>query len=765
MSQMFKWKWLTVVLLLLATAGWTQPLDKTKPLVPQGDLASQMVDGIDRFLLREVAASVEKRKAFWKRDLSSLQAYQASVAPNRARLAKILGVVDERVKDTSPRFVAGPGRASLLGRGEGYEIHAVRWEALPGVYGEGLLFMPVKGEAVADVVALPDADQTPEMLAALVDGMPIESQFAWPLALAECRVLVPTLVDRTSTYSVVADGARRTNQPHREFVYRPAFEVGRHVIGYELQKVLAAVDWFKSLPAPTPRKTAVVGYGEGGMLALYAGALDERIDVVGVSGAFGPRENLWREPIYRNVQGLLREFGDAELASLVAPRTLVIDSAKWPNVTGPPAPAQGGVGGAAPGVLETPTQDAVDAEIKRLAGLVPKGWAPLEQDPGGSIFDALARDERILHLRPKVPAFTYPPIRINTPADPQPRLKRQIDEMQAFTQSLVRRSDAVRKRVWKGADRSSVATWEETTKRLREKFYNDFVGRFDHPLLDPSPRTRKVYDEPKYTGYEVMLDVWPDVFASGILLVPKDLKPGERRPVVVCQHGLEGRPQDVSDPNVDSPYYHKFACQLAERGFVTYSPQNPYIFGDRFRSLQRKLNPLGKQLYSVIIPQHQQTLNWLSTLPFVDSDRIAFYGLSYGGKTAMRVPAVETRYCLSICSGDFNEWVWKNTSLTYPGGYVGTGEYEMFEWDLANTFNYAEMAALIAPRPFMVERGHRDQVAPDEWVAYEYAKVRLLYADLKIPEQTRIEYFDGPHMIHGVGTFDFLHEKLKWPKR
>ena len=206
--------------------------------------------------------------------------------------------------------------------------------------------------------------------------------------------------------------------------------------------------------------------------------------------------------------------------------------------------------------------------------------------------------------------------------------------------------------------------------------------------------------------------------------------------MVVCQHGLEGRPQDVADPKKDQPAYHRYACKLAERGFVAYAPQNPYIFGDRFRTLQRKANPLGKTLFSVIVPQHQQTTNWLASLPFVDPERIAFYGLSYGGKTAMRVPALVDRYCLSICSADFNEWIWKNTSLRSAFSYVGTGEYEIFEWDLGNTFNYAEMAGLIAPRPFMVERGHRDGVGPDEWVAYEYAKVRQLYAELKIPERT-----------------------------
>jgi hypothetical protein len=65
----------------------------------------------------------------------------------------------------------------------------------------------------------------------------------------------------------------------------------------------------------------------------------------------------------------------------------------------------------------------------------------------------------------------------------------------------------------------------------------------------------------------------------------------------------------------------------------------------------------------------------------------------------------------------------------------------------------------------MVERGHRDGVAPDEWVAYEFAKVKQLYVDLKIPERTEIEFFDGPHTINGVGTFEFLHEQLKWPAR
>jgi cephalosporin-C deacetylase-like acetyl esterase len=255
------------------------------------------------------------------------------------------------------------------------------------------------------------------------------------------------------------------------------------------------------------------------------------------------------------------------------------------------------------------------------------------------------------------------------------------------------------------------------------------------------------------------------IFAYGILLLPKDLKPGEKRPVVVCQHGLEGRPTDVADPKVNNSAYNQYALRLAERGFVTFSPQNPYIGQDNFRVLLRKAQPLGLTLFAFIIRQHERITDWLAEQPFVDPQRIAFYGLSYGGKSAMRIPPLVKRYCLSICSADYNEWVWKNMSATSPYSYLYTGEYDMPEWNLANTFNYAEMSWLIFPRPFMVERGHHDGVAPDEWVAHEFARSRRHYDLLGLGEKTEIEFFNGPHTINGKGTFDFLHKHLNWPKQ
>jgi cephalosporin-C deacetylase-like acetyl esterase len=281
-------------------------------------------------------------------------------------------------------------------------------------------------------------------------------------------------------------------------------------------------------------------------------------------------------------------------------------------------------------------------------------------------------------------------------------------------------------------------------------------------------RTRKIYDRPKWVGYEVVLDVWPDVFAWGYLLVPKDIRPGERRPVVVCQHGLEGQPADVVTEDPESPafkVYDGFAAKLADRGFITYAPHNFYRGGNAFRVLQRKAHTLKKTMFAITVIQHDRVLDWLTTLPFVDPGRIGFYGLSYGGNTAVRVPAVLERYAVVIASGDFNEWIKKNVTVDDVYSMIFYNVWEVFEFNLGNTFNHSDLAGLIAPRPFMVERGHHDTVAPDEWVAHEYARVRRLYDFLGIPDRTTIEFFNGPHKIHGVGTFAFLQKHLNWGGR
>src|SRR4051812_6046273 len=156
-----------------------------------------------------------------------------------------------------------------------------------------------------------------------------------------------------------------TNQSHGEWIYRMAYEEGRHIIGYEVQKVLAAVDWFEHENAARAVPIGVAGYGEGGLLALYASSVDSRIRATLVSGYFQSRQDVWREPIYRDVWGLLREFGDAELAKMVAPRALIVEASRFPEVAGPPPVTADRRGAAPTGRIATPPLEAVRSEVER----------------------------------------------------------------------------------------------------------------------------------------------------------------------------------------------------------------------------------------------------------------------------------------------------------------------------------------------------------------------------------------------------------------
>lgn len=762
--------WWIAVAAGVGREAWAAPPEwaqGAEPLTWEGDLAAKMVAGCDRFLLRELEASRLAREARWKRDFSSAEAYEKSVAPQREQLAKLLGVRDARVKFAAPELLGTVAQASLLASEKDYEIHAVRWPVVRDIWAEGLLALPKeRSGAVLNVIAIPDAAQTPEQLFGLAPGVLVEGQFARRLAQSGCRVLVPALVDRTLARRAPPGRAGGANVSNREFIYRPAFEMGRHLIGYELQKILAGVDWYTSDPAVKGPQIATIGYGEGGMLALYAGALDTRIGGVAVSGYFGPRERLWDEPLDRNLFGLLNQFGDAEIASLILPRAIVIDGAPAPEVS---LPSEGG----APATIKPFTAAQVEQELERLLAIaaklqLPSGKSAATRIAASATNDAAPLGLQQLHgmmialeLNPGLSQEATLPKPLRPLPNSAERIVRAMHEMERDTQWLLRESpyarDAYMQKLYAAKD---LAQYAPIAEEYREKFAVEVIGRFDNPLLPPAPKLRKTYENPQWTGYEVALDVFPDVFAYGVLLVPNNLKPGEKRPVVVCQHGLEGRPTDVFQG--DHYAYHDFAAKLCEKGFITFAPQNIYIGKDNFRTLQRKANPLGKTLFSLMVPQHSQICRWLGSLPMVDKERIGFYGLSYGGKSAMRIPALVPEYCLSICSADFNEWVAKNASTRLPFSYVWTGEYEIFEWDLGHTFNYAEMAALICPRPFMVERGHTDGVSTDDWVAHEFARVHYHYSHrLKIGNRCEMEVFDGPHTINGKGTFRFLEKHLR----
>jgi dienelactone hydrolase len=770
-------------------------LPGTRPLTWQGDLSVKMLDGAHKFIDEKIEASVSARQKLWSRDLTSRDAYERSVEPNRQRFMKYIGVYDKSkpsasyntgIEEKQPAVVmqriSVDNDPERIAETEKYIVYHVRWPVLYRVFGEGLLLQP-KTKPIANIIAIPDADHDPEQLVGLSPGIPQASQFARHLAENGFQVLIPTLVSRT-----FLNPGKQNQQTYREWLYRQSFHMGRHLIGYEVQKVLAAVDWFKQ--SDTDIKIGVAGYSEGALIAFYAAAVDKRIDAALVSGYFSSRQRVWDEPLYRNVWAQLSEFGDAEIATLIAPRALIIEYSSVPEIieqiNGPDKPAE--VGGwpftGYKGRIQTPTFGSVSAEYNRINALIKPGFQPrhLVSGPKDAALSfgsasSLEKFAGTLGFNSPLKISNEVPKDNRKTFDSNPRQIRQVTELEDHVQWLLRDSDHERNRfflysVMPEFEKRSWSTkahhpyyspdhFIEKGKEYRKYFREEIIGSFDDKLLPPNPQTRKIFDKERWTGFEVVIDVYPNLFATGVLLIPKDLKPGEQRPVVVCQHGRNSLARDIVEGN--KTYYNDVAAKLADHGFIVYAPQNPYRGEDRYRLLNRKANTLKKTLFSFIVSQHDQALQWLSSLPFVDKSRIAFYGLSYGGETAMRVPAALEGYCLSICSGDFGDWTRKVVDTHNKVGFMNTFEWEMPYFNMGCTFSYAEMAYLIFPRSFMVERGHDDLVQPDEWVSYEYGKVRYVYDKFNLEDKTTIEFFNGGHSMRQEGTFRFLHKHLHWP--
>ncbi|MEM7698879.1 MAG: hypothetical protein AAF236_10785, partial [Verrucomicrobiota bacterium] len=508
----------------------------------------------------------------------------------------------------------------------------------------------------------------------------------------------------------------------------------------------------------------------GGLTAFYAGACDPSLNAVLASGCFGLGDRSWEEPIYRNIFGLTDMGGPAGIAALYGGRTLIIEHSEFPEIVDHK------------GSVATPDAAAVSLEIKRTAELL-----AAFQTPPGILFSEAAEGTRAgfpavaalcaeIGHNVEVSRFptALPLFDTRTDFDPDARHERVFRGVESCVQRLVDQSTETREEYFFFTAETNLQPGKWSTERIhptlepsgfieasaafREQFSKDVIGEFDEAFVDPSPRSRQILENEKWTGWEVVLEVYEGFFAWGVLLMPNDIEEGENRPVVVCQHGRNGLPRDTVDAGKSA--YSDFAATLADRGYITFSPHNLYRHEDRYRWLDRKANQIGCTLFSFITASHQQILTWLATLPQVNREQIAFYGLSYGGESAMRVPALLDGYALSICSGDFNQWTRKVADPDFPASFMKTIEWEMPYWNLGNTFDYGEMAGLIFPRPFFVERGHHDGVSRDRWVAHEYARVRWLYAQFGLGDRTRIEFFQGGHSVNGVGSFAFLDEFL-----
>lgn len=581
----------------------------------------------------------------------------------------------------------------------------------------GVLLAPKAGGKRPAAVIIADADRSAADISGLTGRLPEKQQFALELAKQGYIVFAPFFTQR-----------RTFSQPwldDRRWLFRLGYQTGRHLTGLEVQQVSSAREFLASLPSVDPERIAVIGHGQGGMTALYAGAVDPRYRAVVVSGYFDTHPAAFDEPEERTIWGQVHDMGDAEVGALVAPRRLLI------------------AGGS-------------EEEFKRIGGNHSRMVDSLSE-----ALDSLRQLLKPDAVSKPVPAQHLDPDRVAAIANAQ------LNQWQVRLRNTAIEAVASREKAWEGAFQTGSTRAFESWSRPKREAYLDTIGRYPSAFGPLLARSVQIYDEAEFTGHRLSVQVYDGVHAYGILLVPKGMKPGERRAVVFTQHGLQGKPEHalgVTPDEAADKVYARFGRDLARRGYIVFAPMiSTQTSVDRDR-LTRRAHLLGMTPLGFEVRKFSRVLDYLETLPFVDANRFAFYGLSYGGLTALWTGPAEPRFKVVITSGHFNDWSTKTTDITLGTSFLFyANNFDMFHWDLLNTFSHSEIAMLTAPRAFIIEVGDQDGVvvAPRRLADAEMERVLRLYRSIGIPERARVARFDGPHKIHGVEAFQFLDRWLR----
>lgn len=310
----------------------------------------------------------------------------------------------------------------------------------------------------------------------------------------------------------------------------------------------------------------------------------------------------------------------------------------------------------------------------------------------------------------------------------------------------------------------SAADWNEAKPKLREQLF-DMLGLNPLPAKTPlQPVVEGTTEEAEFVVERVHFQSMPGLYVTGNFYRPKNADKPLPTILYVCGHG-QVKKDGVSYGN--KTHYHYHGSWFARNGYnclIIDTLQLGEIEGihhgtykmNRWWWNSRGYTPAGVEAWNCI-----RSLDYLETRPEVDATRIGVTGRSGGGAYSWWISALDERIrCAVPVAG--------TTSLR---DHVVNGCVEghcdcMF---MVNTFrwDYAKVAALVAPRPLLISNTDKDTIFPLEGVVDIHRQVRHIYRLLDADKNLGLQITEGPHSdtqelhIHAFRWFNrFLKDDM-----
>jgi dienelactone hydrolase len=249
------------------------------------------------------------------------------------------------------------------------------------------------------------------------------------------------------------------------------------------------------------------------------------------------------------------------------------------------------------------------------------------------------------------------------------------------------------------------------------------------------------------------------------LLVPHDLREGQRRPGILALHGHAERGMDTiaaaDDPDADVPM--TYGRQAVDAGYVVLCPawwgwpgRDGHVgcvgTRDKCNVIQMAASMYGLSVLGLHIQDGQAALDVLSQRPEVDPARIGCIGNSYGGRTAMWLSAFDERVRATVASGCVN--VFRERSLKLVSCAIQYFHGMMRYCDVDDVF------CLLAPRALQLMAGAVDPLLNERDREATFAKVRAAYAAAGAPDALECTVHPGGHWMEWPLAHAFLARRL-----
>jgi dienelactone hydrolase len=303
----------------------------------------------------------------------------------------------------------------------------------------------------------------------------------------------------------------------------------------------------------------------------------------------------------------------------------------------------------------------------------------------------------------------------------------------------------------------------EWQARLRRKLA-DCLGEMPD-LVPPEAQELEETDQDDHVRQKWILRTETDFWLPFYLLLPKDHNGRVPAVVALPGHGPgKSRPVGIADTPLEIEKVvegeRDYGLQAVRRGYLALCP-DMRGFGESVDKDHEHINynescicsagrsiMLGRTLLGERIWDVRRLIDFLSTRPDVDADRIVCMGQSSGGTVTLFASALEPRIAASVVSGSLCTWARSLYGVYHcPCNFVP---------NLARFADCGDIAGLAAPRPQLFVAAEHDHFFPIEGVYPAFETVRRIYDSLGAGERVELDVGPEGHRFYKKRVWPFL---------